>query len=148
VNDYKGVNSRLDEIQAAILNVKLKYLDRDNARRREVAKIYIREINNPSLILPCYSGGEDHIFHLFVILCQERNQLQQYLAGHDIQTVIHYPIPPHRQKAYREWNGLSLPVTEQIHEQALSLPISPVMEMKDIEKVIDVVNSFVSSSYQ
>ena len=147
VNDYKGVNSRLDEIQAAILDVKLKYLDRDNAKRREIAKIYLREINNTSIALPYFSGNEDHIFHLFVILCQERDQLQRYLTEHGIQTVIHYPIPPHRQKAYSEWNGLSLPITERIHEQALSLPISPVMEMEEIEKVIDVVNQFVSPSF-
>ena len=145
VNDFKGVNSRLDEIQAAILEVKLKYLDHDNAKRREIAKIYLCEIKNPSLILPYYSGNEDHVFHLFVVLCKNRDQLQQYLTEHDIQTVIHYPIPPHRQKAYREWNSLSLPITERIHEQALSLPISPVMEMKEIEKVVDVVNKFVSS---
>ena len=148
VNNYKGVNSRLDEIQAAILDVKLKYLDRDNAKRREIAKTYIREINNPSLVLPYYSGEEDHIFHLFVVLCPERDQLQRFLTGHGIQTVIHYPIPPHRQKAYNEWNGLSFPITERIHEQALSLPISPVMEMEDIEKVIEVVNQFVPPSFQ
>ena len=148
VNDYQGVNSRLDEIQAAILDVKLKYLDRDNAKRREIAKIYLREIKNPSLVLPYYSGNEDHVFHLFVVLCKERDQFQQYLNNHDIQTVIHYPIPPHKQNAYREWNSLSLPITEQIHEQALSLPISPVMEMNEIEKVVDAVNKFVSSSFK
>ena len=143
VNDYKGTNSRLDEIQAAILDVKLKYLDRDNAKRRDIAKIYLREIKNPSLVLPCYSGNEDHVFHLFVVLCKERDRFQQYLTDHNIQTVIHYPIPPHRQKAYSEWNGLSLPVTEWIHEQALSLPISPVMEMHEVEKVVEIVNNFI-----
>ena len=142
VNDYKGVNSRLDEIQAAILDVKLKYLDRDNSRRREIAKIYLREITNPSFVLPYYSGNEDHVFHLFVILCKERDQLQQYLNDHDIQTVIHYPIPPHRQKAYKEWNDLSLPITEKIHDRILSLPLSPVMEMTDVEKVVNVLNEF------
>ncbi len=142
VNEYKGVNSRLDEIQAAVLDVKLKYLDRDNDRRREIAKIYLNEITNPALVLPYYSGNADHVFHLFVVLCQERERLQQYLNKHDIQTVIHYPIPPHRQKAYTEWNGLSLPVTEQIHDRALSIPISPVMEMQEVENIVSTLNQF------
>ena len=144
VNIYKGVNSRLDEIQAAIVDVKLKYLDRDNSTRRDIAKIYLQEIKNSSFVLPYYSGKKDHVFHLFVILCKKRDQLQQYLNDNDIQTVIHYPIPPHRQKAYQEWNELSLPITEQIHDEVLSLPISPVMEMKEIETVVDVLNKFIA----
>ena len=142
VHDFKGINSRLDEIQAAILSVKLKYLDSDNEKRREIAKIYLEQIKNPKLTLPYYSGNDDHVFHLFVALCEERDRLQQYLFEHDIQTAIHYPVAPHRQKAYSEWNHLSFPVTEKIHEQAVSIPISPVLEMCEVEKIIDCLNKF------
>lgn len=142
-NLYKGMNSRLDELQAALLSVKLKYLDADNQRRREISQTYRKEINNPKIILPSvYESEEAHVWHLFVIRSTERNKLQEYLQNKGIQTVIHYPIPPHQQQAYAEWNHLKFPITEQIHEQVLSLPISPVMSNSDVEKVVETVNKF------
>jgi dTDP-4-amino-4,6-dideoxygalactose transaminase len=171
VFDYKGLNSRLDEIQAAVLRVKLPRLDADNQRRREIAQFYLENIKNPDIILPStfyalrYTlntlnpepGTEpspltphlsslppSHVFHLFVIRHPQRDELQKYLADHDIQTLIHYPIPPHKQNAYREYNDLSLPVTEKIHKEVLSLPISQVMNMLEAEKVVEVINQFPS----
>lgn len=143
VNIYKGLNSRLDEIQAAVLDVKLQYIDRDNKRRREIAKQYIAEINNPKIILPEYPTDEnEHVWHIFVVRTAERDNLQQYLAENNVQTLIHYPIPPHKQEAYKEWNNLSFPVTEQIHSEVLSLPISPVMNLKEVKVVIELMNKF------
>mgnify|MGYP000925480792 CR=1 FL=1 len=159
-NLYKGLNSRLDEIQAAILRVKLSRLDADNQRRREVAQYYISNIKHPDIILPCaWSPPIDkpntetltthhspltssHVWHLFVIRTVKRDQLQKYLAGKEIQTMIHYPISPHKQQAYREWNNRSYPVTELIHEQVLSLPISSVMTEMENNILIEVLNSF------
>lgn len=141
VNIYKGLNSRLDEIQAAVLDVKLQYIDKDNKRRREIAKRYISEINNSKIILPEYPSHEmEHVWHIFVVRTAERDRLQQYLADNNIQTLIHYPIPPHKQEAYMEWNSLSFPITEQIHSEVLSLPISPVMEREEVDRVIEVIN--------
>ncbi len=142
VNDYQGLNSRLDEIQAAILRVKLSRLDADNQRRREIARYYIENIKHPDIILPHLSDWNSHVFHIFIIRCKQRDKLQSYLSEQGIQTLIHYPIPPHKQKAYKEWNTLSLPITEQIHNEVLSLPISPVMTNDDISKVIKTVNDF------
>ena len=142
VNDYQGLNSRLDEIQAAILRVKLPRLDADNQRRREIARYYIENIKHPDIILPHVSDWNSHVFHIFIIRCKQRDKLQSYLSEQGIQTLIHYPIPPHKQKAYKEWNTLSLPITEQIHNEVLSLPISPVMTNDDILKVINTVNDF------
>ncbi|TDS13691.1 DegT/DnrJ/EryC1/StrS family aminotransferase [Sphingobacterium paludis] len=143
VNMYQGLNSRLDEIEAAVLDIKLKYIDQENSVRRSIAKRYINEIKNGNLILPALPNNENsHVWHLFVIRSAQRDDLQKYLLDNDIQTLIHYPIPPHKQKAYEEWNDLSYPISEQMHNEVLSLPISPVMEGSEVEKVIDVVNNF------
>ena len=142
VFDYCGRNSRLDEIQAAVLSVKLKYLDGENARRRAVAGMYYSEIKNPLIHWPKVLPEEQNVFHLFPVLSGNRDGLQSFLKQNDIQTLIHYPIPPHRQACYREWNSLSLPITESIHEQELSLPISPVMTDAEVGAVIDAVNRF------
>lgn len=143
VNIYKGLNSRLDEIQAAVLDVKLKYIDGENARRREIAKRYISEIKNNKIVLPVNPADEkEHVWHLFVIRTQEREKLQNYLTENGVQTLIHYPIPPHQQQAYKEMNDLSFPVTEKIHHMVLSLPISPVMTDEEIDTVITALNAF------
>jgi dTDP-4-amino-4,6-dideoxygalactose transaminase len=143
VNIYQGLNSRLDEMQAAVLDVKLKYIDAENQRRREIAKRYLAEIKNPKLILPENPSNElEHVWHLFVIRTQEREKLQNYLSEKGIQTLIHYPIPPHQQEAYKEWNNLSYPLTEKIHKEVLSLPISPVMEEVEIISVIEALNNY------
>ncbi len=143
VNIYQGLNSRLDEIQAAVLDIKLKYIDSENDFRRQIAKRYISEIKNPAIILPEYPENEkEHVWHLFVIRTENRNALQTYLTENGIQTLIHYPIPPHKQQAYKEWNELSFPISEKIHEEVLSLPISPVMTEEEVEKVIAIVNRF------
>lgn len=139
---YTGRNSRLDEIQAAVLDVKLKHLDEDVAIRREVAKRYCNEITNPRIILPNVPDWHAHAFHLFPIRCESRDRLHDYLADQGIQTIIHYPIPPHKQKCYKEWNMLSLPVTEQIHREELSLPISPILTTEDVSYVVDKINGF------
>ena len=146
---YRGTNSRLDEIQAAWLRVKLPHLDADNLRRREIARRYCEEIVNPAVRCPLWpresaSGASrlSHVFHIFTVFCDRREDLQRHLAANGIQTVIHYPIPPHRQPAYTEWHGLSLPVTEKIHETELSLPISPVLTDAEVSAVINAVNAF------
>ena len=140
---YCGRNSRLDEIQAAILDVKLKHLDEDLAIRKQVAKYYINNITNPKIVTPIVNDWDAHVFHLFPIRCAERDRLQQYLAENGVQTVIHYPIPPHKQECYKEWNTMSLPITEQIHNEELSLPMSPVIEKWEVEKIVKLLNSFV-----
>ena len=142
VFQYTGRNSRLDEIQAAILDVKLRHLDEDVAIRQSVAMRYCAGINNPKVELPVINDWKAHAFHLFPIRCVERDRLQQYLSEQGIQTIIHYPIPPHKQECYREMNHLSLPITEQIHNEELSLPISPVMSDEDIIAVIEAINHF------
>ena len=142
VSEYKGLNSRLDEIQAAILGVKLKYLDIDTNHRRTIAKLYQSLINNPLLQLPEISDWDAHVFHLFPILTENRDGLQRYLGDNQIQTLIHYPIPPHKQVCYNEYNKLSYPIAEKIHNQELSLPISPVMNSEEAMQVIDVVNNW------
>jgi len=143
---YVGLNSRLDEIQAAILRVKLKKLDEDNHKRMLIAKQYIDYIINPQIILPnLLKTSEDiksHVWHLFVIRIKERNKLINYLTKNNIQTNIHYPIPPHKQLAYKEYNEISMPVTENIHNEVLSLPISPVMNKNEIAEIIKAVNNF------
>ena len=143
VNIYKGLNSRLDELQAAVIDVKLKYIDGENTHRREIAKRYINDIKNPKIVLPQLPDNEtEHVWHLFVIRSSERDALQNYLTENGIQTLIHYPIPPHKQQAYHEYNHLSFPITEKIHEEVLSLPVSPVMEDEEVRKVIEVLNKF------
>ena len=151
VNDYKGLNSRLDEMQAAILRVKLPRLDADNQHRHKIAQYYCENINNPDITLPLSNNyfklqslksNLPHVFHLFVIRHPQRDILQKYLTENGIQTLIHYPIPPHKQLAYKEFNNLSLPVTEKIHEEVLSLPISPVVTIDESKKVVEVINRF------
>ena len=139
---YTGRNSRLDEIQAAILDVKLRHLDEDIEERKKVAEYYISNINNPLVKLPAYTERDAHVFHLFPVLCKYRDQLQKHLANNGIQTIIHYPIPPHKQECYKELNTISLPVTEYIHDCELSLPMSPVMDESEMQAVVSAVNSF------
>lgn len=139
---YKGRNSRLDEIQAAILSVKLKYLDYDNNQRKKIAAFYDNNIKNPSVIKPMKLPDEENVYHIYPILCKERDELQHYLEEHNIQTLIHYPIPPHQQQCYSEWNGLHYPVTEKIHSQELSLPMSPAMTIEEAGFVTDAINTF------
>ena len=141
-NDYVGVNSRLDELQAAFLNVKLPNLDAENEKRRMIAKRYLAEINNNKIILPFYENSLNHVFHLFVIRTQNRKELQNYLNQNGIQTVIHYPIPPHKQKALASFNNLCFPITEKIHSEVLSLPISPIMTMDEVDYVVKILNQF------
>jgi dTDP-4-amino-4,6-dideoxygalactose transaminase len=140
--EYQGANSRLDEIQAAILNVKLKYLDRENERRKEIAAFYINNIENGTIVKPFAEDHSSHVWHLFVIRCTNRQKLKDYLLDNGIQTAIHYPIPPHKQKAFALWNDLSYPVTEKIHNEVLSLPINSTLKDSDIQKIAEVINSF------
>lgn len=142
IHEYKGLNSRLDEVQAAILSTKLKRLDSDNLKRIEIAKYYSEKIKNPSIVLPHISNKGDHVYHLFVIRTKKRDELQNYLSDNDIQTIIHYPIPPHKQLCYSEYNYLNLPITDQIHNEVLSLPISPVISENDVLKVTKTLNSW------
>ena len=139
---YIGRNSRLDEIQAAVLNVKLKYLDEDVAIRKEVAKYYIDNVRNPKIIVPIVNDWDSHAFHIFPIRCTQRDELQKYLADNGVQTIIHYPIPPHKQECYKEWNNLSFPITEQIHNEELSLPMGSVILKKEQKIAIDLLNRF------
>lgn len=141
-NQYRGINSRLDELQAAFLNVKLPNLDDENNKRIAIAKSYLAEIKNDKIILPFWNLSRNHVFHLFVIRTQNRDNLQQYLFDNEIQTMIHYPIPPHKQKAFSNWNNLSFPITEKIHNEILSLPISPVMKDNEVSYVIEVLNKY------
>lgn len=144
VHDFKGLNSRLDELQAAFLDVKLKNLDVENNRRREVAWRYISEISNEKIQLPSIPESDnEHVWHLFVIRTIDRKNLQQYLSGNGVQTLIHYPIPPHKQNAYHEFNTLNLPVTEQIQREVLSLPISPVISNEEVNHVILLLNNYI-----
>ena len=139
---YKGVNSRLDEIQAAVLDIKLKHLDSDNNKRREISKYYRENIKNSKIILPDTYDEKSHVWHIFAVRTKNRDEFQKYLTEKGIQTIIHYPTPPHKQGAYKEWNNLSFPITEEIHNTILSLPISPVMTDSEIEKVVEVVNEY------
>lgn len=141
-NDYIGVNSRLDELQAAFLNVKLPNLDQENKIRKAIAKRYLSEIKNKKIILPYYDGSDNHVFHLFVIRTTNRIDLQNYLLENGIETLIHYPIPPHQQKALSGWNELSFPITEQIHQEVLSLPISPVITNNEVNYIIHILNQY------
>ena len=143
VHDFMGINSRLDEMQAAILSLKLKRLDEDNNRRRHVAKRYLADINNKAVRLLSIDDWDANVFHIFPIFCAERNRLQAYLTEAGIQTLIHYPIPPHQQKALSDYRPLSLPITEQIHREELSLPMSPLLTDTEIDTIIEAVNKFV-----
>ncbi len=148
--DFKGRNSRLDEIQAAILRVKLRHLDKDNNRRKEIASLYIAGISNPLITIPGLTemkqdrteGYPSNVFHIFPILTDLRDDLKNYLEINGVKTLIHYPVPPHRQKAYTEWAGRSYPITERIHAGELSLPISPVLTPSETDNIISLLNSF------
>ena len=142
INIYKGVNSRLDELQAATLKVKLQNLDVDNLRRNEIAQQYLNGIKNTGIRLPITNDKERHVFHIFAIMSKEREALQEHLAQNGIETLIHYPVPPHRQEALREFSHLSFPITEEIHKTELSLPCNPSMSDNEVQKVIEVINSF------
>lgn len=143
INIYKGLNSRLDEIQAAVLDEKLKFIDQDNARRAEIALYYSAHIKNKQIILPEHPlQQQEHVWHLYVIRTKSRDRLQQYLTDNGIQTLIHYPIPPHKQAAYKEYNNLTFPITEQIHEEVLSLPISPILLDSEVATIVDSLNNF------
>lgn len=142
VFQYKGRNSRLDEIQAAVLRVKLKYLDADNALRRSIAMQYIEHIDNPLLTLPSTDYCHRSVHHIFPVLCSERERLQQHLLNQGIQTMIHYPIPPHRQQCYADMGLMSLSITERIHREELSFPLNPTLQQEEIELIIEAANSF------
>jgi len=141
-NEFIGVNSRLDEIQAAFLNVKLPHLDLENSIRKAIAKRYLKEIKNDKITLPFWDFTDNNVFHLFVIRTENRDHLQQYLLENGIQTMVHYPIPPHYQKAFKEWNHLSFPITEKIHKEVLSLPISPVLTHDEVDFVVSILNQY------
>lgn len=144
VNDYQGLNSRLDEIQAAILRFKLFRLDSDNQLRREIAQYYLDNIKHPDIILPNNHSKLENVWHLFIIRTINRDRFQTYLTDNGIQTLIHYPIPPHKQLAYKGWNKMHLPITEQIHNEVLSLPISQVMKQDQVEIIVNLVNKYTS----
>ena len=139
---YTGRNSRLDEIQAAVLDVKLKYLVEDNAHRQEVAHYYYDHINNPLIKLPDLIPDEQNVYHLFPVFCEKRDELHDYLEANGVDTLIHYPIPPHKQECYREWNGMRLPKTEYIADHELSLPIGPSIKIEEVARVITLLNDF------
>ena len=141
VFDYQGKNSRMDEIQAAVLDVKLKYLDEDNARRKENAHYFEQHIKNDRITIPA-ALNRDNVYHIFPILCTERDRLQEYLKENGVQTMIHYPIPPHKQKAYKEWNALSFPITERIHREELSIPCNQTMSLDDAKLIVTLLNNF------
>ncbi|WP_412476513.1 DegT/DnrJ/EryC1/StrS family aminotransferase [Flavobacterium sp. TBRC 19031] len=141
-NDYLGVNSRLDEIQAAFLNVKLPHLEKENVIRTSIAKRYLTEIRNPKIRLPKCVDFQKHVFHLFVIRTANRNDLQAYLKQNGIETLIHYPVPPHQQRALSHWQSLSFPITEAIHREVLSLPMSPVLTAEEVDHIIRILNQY------
>ena len=159
VNDYKGLNSRMDEIQAAFLDIKLLYLDQENQLRREIAQFYCNNINNGDIILPVretfFSQKQEtqtekhktpinltHVWHLFIIRHPQRDKLQKYLFDNGIQTLIHYPLPPHKQKAFQRWNNEQFVITEKIHNEVLSLPISQVLTLDEIKKMVTIINAY------
>ncbi|WP_419393380.1 DegT/DnrJ/EryC1/StrS family aminotransferase [Cytobacillus praedii] len=142
-NLHKGYNHRLDEIQAAVLRVKLNYLEQENENRRKIAKMYLKMIQNDRIILPnAPKNQKEHVWHVFVLRTKDREQFQKYLTSHGIQTVIHYPIPVHKQAAYCEWNYINFPISEQLHDEVISIPISPVQSIKDTKRIIEVINSY------
>jgi len=141
-NLVKGVNNRLDELQAAILRVKLPHLDRDNQARRAIAETYLRKVSHPSIHLPFMATYGQSCWHLFVVRVKKRKQLMKHLNEFDIQAAVHYPIPPHKQPAYSEWHDRSYPITEAIHREILSLPISPVHSHEDINHIAQALNDF------
>jgi len=145
IHKYKGLNSRLDEIQAAVLSVKLKYLDKDNLRRRQIAAYYSENIKNKDIILPVERSEGNHVFHLYVIRTRQRNSLQEYLYNNEVHTQIHYPVPIHKQDAYSEYNGLSLPVAEKVQNEVLSIPLYPSLTDKEMDRICYLLNNWMYS---
>lgn len=141
-NLYKGVNSRLDDIQASFLSIKLKDLDFDNNKRRGIAKRYLSEIVNPIIKLPFYDGSENHVFHVFAIRVENREAFQLYMLENNIQTLIHYPVAPHKQEAMEEFHDLNLPISEKIHAEIVSIPLHPMLHNDEVQKIIEVVNLY------
>lgn len=141
-NEYKGVNSRLDELQAAVLDVKLDYLDEDNSKRRLLACYYLKSIINDNVHLPLDSIDESNVWHVFPVRVNNRERFTAHLKERGIETLIHYPVPPHKQKAYSEWNHLSFPLTEKIHKEIVSIPISPVMTIEEAQVVVKAINEY------
>ena len=141
-NEIIGVNSRLDELQAAFLNIKLKQLDSENEFRRSMAKRYLSEIKNEKIIMPSWDLSQNHVFHLFVIRTSNRLELQNFLKENGIETMIHYPIPPHKQKALSNWNQLSFPITEKIHDEVLSIPLNSGLKASEIQHIITILNQY------
>jgi dTDP-4-amino-4,6-dideoxygalactose transaminase len=141
-NEYVGINSRLDELQAAFLNVKLPHLNDENSKRKANAKRYLSNIKNDKIALPFWNLTGNHVFHLFVIRTQNRDELQKYLSEKGIQTMIHYPVPPHKQKALMDWNNLYFPITEKIHNEVLSLPMSPVLTIEEVDYITTILNEY------
>lgn len=141
-NEFIGVNSRLDELQAAFLNVKLPYLDKENEVRKNIVKRYLAEIKNDKITLPYWDKSNNHVFHLFVVRTQNRHELQDYLKQKNIETLIHYPIPPHQQQALAQWNSLSFPITEKIHQEVISLPLSSVLKDDEVDFIIKTINQY------
>ena len=139
---YVGLNSRMSEIDAAVLDVKLKYLDEDNRKRQQLAAYYYEHISNPLITLPKRIANENNVYHQFPIFCERRDELQAFLAEHGVQTLIHYPIPPHKQECYKEWNDRSYPITEKIHQQELSIPMNQVITMEEAQEVVKWLNAF------
>ena len=139
---YVGMNSRMAETDAAALDVKLKYLDEDNKSRQKLAAFYYAKLKNPHITLPVQIDDENNVYHQFPIFCERRDELQQYLSENGIQTLIHYPIPPHKQECYKEWNNLSYPITEKIHEQEVSIPMNQVVSKEEAAEVVRVLNAF------
>lgn len=142
INKYKGLNSRLDEVQAAVLSVKLKYIEGDIRYRKMLAERYLTEIVNENIILPSVDSIAQHSFHLFVVRCERRDELQKYLSDQNIQTQVHYPLPPHKQESYKEWGNMSFGITEKIHKEVLSLPLNTALTFAEITTIISCVNKF------
>jgi dTDP-4-amino-4,6-dideoxygalactose transaminase len=142
INQFQGLNSRMDEIQAAFLSIKIKHLDKENYLRTEIANYYLDNIKNHKVKLPLRSKDESNVWHLFVIRAERRESLQKYLIKNDVQTLIHYPIPPHRQKCYENWFNDSYPITDKIHKEVLSIPISQVIDLKEAKKVVQLINEW------
>jgi dTDP-4-amino-4,6-dideoxygalactose transaminase len=148
INEYQGLNSRMDELQAAFLNIKLKYLDAENQRRREIAQNYCEQIQNKEIVLPTLLStgvigiNRSHVWHIFTIRTKKRDELQEYLLANGVQTLIHYPIPPHKQVCYKDWNQFYFPITEKIHDEILSIPISPVITEVDVNYIVDTINRY------
>jgi dTDP-4-amino-4,6-dideoxygalactose transaminase len=141
-NLYQGVNSRLDEMQAAMLRVKLRHLDEEVQKRREIADYYLKNIKNDKVVLPTLRAKDNHVWHLFVIRTHSRDELQKYLADKGVQTLIHYPLAPHKQVAYKEWNDKNYPISEVIHNEVVSLPISGVQCLEDTKKIMRIINEY------